>query len=565
MIGGHELVFGIERNFGDPRVGPPGLLGVDAQLGGQHHQRCLCRVADHRPVVRDRRVAVQYQPQRQSAEIGDRRVRDRQDLAGLAVAGALDGEPGSVRVDGGNHHLVHGQGAGLVGVDRTGCAECLHIGEVLHHGLGRGQLLRAVGQHPGNERRQPRRDRRDRHRSTQKQQFLGRDTPHQPDDYDESHCGPGDDAQHPGQRVQLLLQRRPSPGDRRQHRGDLPHLGVHAGSGDHHRRCAPGHRSVLEQHVRPVAERNIAGREGSAVLGHGCAFPGERGFLRLQSRGPDDPPVCRNDVTSLDLDQVTGHHFDRRDQDQTSFADHLRLRDLQIRQRIHAGPGLQLLTRRQNHVQQDQKADDDACRDLPDHETHRCHHDQHDVHRISQLGQRNNQDRRRLLPFDLVATVSRQAGRGLGAGQTARQVGPQGRRDIDRLADIWLGRVPVRTGTRIVGRIAAHDGHLTFTNRQNLPAAVEPAAAPVTTRMSTGREREHRARRPPVKPRASTLTQNLADCTRGASAGRNVRTRSLLSSANSTGTRSAITPEPVQTCRIAGRIDDVSTGGRWRC
>ena len=78
-------------------------------------------------------------------------------------------------------------------------------------------------------------------------------------------------------------------------------------------------------------------------LRHRCALAGERGLLGLQRRGPDDPPVRRNDVTGLHLDQVTGHHLDGRHQDQAAAADHLRLRHLQIRQGVHAGPGLELL------------------------------------------------------------------------------------------------------------------------------------------------------------------------------------------------------------------------------
>ena len=71
--GGHELVRRVERHLGDARVGPPGLLGVDAELGGEHDERGLGRVADDRAVVGDGRVAVQHEAEREPREVGHRR------------------------------------------------------------------------------------------------------------------------------------------------------------------------------------------------------------------------------------------------------------------------------------------------------------------------------------------------------------------------------------------------------------------------------------------------------------------------------------------------------------
>ena len=80
-----------------------------------------------------------------------------------------------------------------------------------------------------------------------------------PDDHDDRDRPPRDDPQHLRQRVQLPLQRRPGPCHRGQHRRDLAHLGLHPGRGDHDRAGAPGHRGVLEQHVGPVAQRDVGG------------------------------------------------------------------------------------------------------------------------------------------------------------------------------------------------------------------------------------------------------------------------------------------------------------------
>ena len=57
-----------------------------------------------------------------------------------------------------------------------------------------------------------------------------------------------------------------------------------AGGGDDERRRAPGDLGVLEHHVRPVAERRLAGGERRGVLGDGRALPGERRLLHLERR-----------------------------------------------------------------------------------------------------------------------------------------------------------------------------------------------------------------------------------------------------------------------------------------
>ena len=116
--GGHELVGGVERHLGQPRVGAPRLLGVHAELRRQHDERRLGRVADHGAVVGDRGVGVEREPEREAGEVGHRDARDRLDRAGLLVALAGDREPVAARVEGRDHHLVHRQRAGLVGVDR---------------------------------------------------------------------------------------------------------------------------------------------------------------------------------------------------------------------------------------------------------------------------------------------------------------------------------------------------------------------------------------------------------------------------------------------------------------
>ena len=73
---GHELVGRVERDLGEPRVCPAGLLGVDAELRREHHERGLGRVADDGAVVAHRSVGVEGEPEREPGEVGDRRARD---------------------------------------------------------------------------------------------------------------------------------------------------------------------------------------------------------------------------------------------------------------------------------------------------------------------------------------------------------------------------------------------------------------------------------------------------------------------------------------------------------
>ena len=79
--GGHELVVGVERHLGDARIGPAGLLRVDAELGREHDERRLRRVADHASVVADGRVAVEDEPEREPREVGHRGAGDRREGA----------------------------------------------------------------------------------------------------------------------------------------------------------------------------------------------------------------------------------------------------------------------------------------------------------------------------------------------------------------------------------------------------------------------------------------------------------------------------------------------------
>ena len=125
---------------------------------------------------------------------------------------------------------------------------------------------------------------------------------------------------------------------------------------------AAGHGGVLEEHVRPVAERDVAARQDGRVLGDRRALAGERRLLCLERRRAEDPAVGGHDVAGLQLDDVAGDDVARRHRRDLPVAEHACLRDLHLRQRVDARPRLELLPGAEHEVEQDQERDDDPGR-----------------------------------------------------------------------------------------------------------------------------------------------------------------------------------------------------------
>ena len=320
----------------------------------------------------------------------------------------------ALRVDGRHHHLVHRQGAGLVGVDRARGAEGLDVGQVLHHGLGVGEPASTLRQQRRHERRHAGGDRGDRHRHPEQQHLVQLEPAEQAHDDDDGDRGPGHDADDPRELVQFLLQWRPRPLDRGEHAGDLAHLRLHAGGRDDEGARATGDRGVLEEHVRPVTEGHVVSIEGRGVLAHRCALAGQRGLLRLQRRRADEAAVSGHDVAGLDLHDVAGDDVLRRDERELPVPDHPALRHLELGQRVHAGSGGELLPGAEGQVQHDEQRHDGGRRDLADDEADDGHGHEHQVHRVPQLPQGDGDHGRRLLARDVVRPVGGQSGRGLG-------------------------------------------------------------------------------------------------------------------------------------------------------
>lgn len=84
------------------------------------------------------------------------------------------------------------------------------------------------------------------------------------------------------------------------------------------------------------------------------AFPGQCGFLCLQGRRGEQPSVGSDDVSCLDLDDVTRHQFGSVELNQVPVTNDPRLGCLHLGERVDAGPCLQLLSSSEDDVEHDE-------------------------------------------------------------------------------------------------------------------------------------------------------------------------------------------------------------------
>ena len=154
-----------------------------------------------------------------------------------------------------------------------------------------------------------------------------------------------------GQTVQLLLQRGLVGLGVRQHVGDVPDLGVHAGGGDDQLAAAAGDRGVHVGHAGPVAERDVVTRHRVDRLADRQALAGERGLLDLERRGQADPAVGRHPVAGLDQHDVAGHEVLGVDLDRLAVASYPSDRLHHLRESLDALLGLRLLTQPDHGVE----------------------------------------------------------------------------------------------------------------------------------------------------------------------------------------------------------------------
>lgn len=254
----------------------PGQFGVGARRGGSHH------------------------------EVGVRR-RD------LWVRGALGGP------EGGDAHVVLGQGPGLVGADHRRRAECLHRAESLDDSAAPGQLPDAYGQCQGDGGQQPLghvgHQQADREADRRAPAQSGQQTQRQEADPHPN----GDRRDQPGDPFHLVFQRAVLPLHARGEGGDAAQFGVHPRRGDHREGLSPGAHRPAEQDVARLEEGNVGvHRLGGA--GDRLGLPGEGGDVDLHRTAEqpgvgadavalgDDHHITRNQSHGLHLSRVTVPH-----------------------------------------------------------------------------------------------------------------------------------------------------------------------------------------------------------------------------------------------------------------
>jgi hypothetical protein len=202
--GRHELVVRVERQLGDPGIGPPGFLDVQFAFSREHDQGALGRIADEFVPVEH---GVGAEDHRQQVRIQvDVRTTDVPDLAICPVSLARDREavlPRDRQFPSG--HLIQRKRAGLVGADHRRRAKCLDRRKALDDRVSAGDLAGTDREERRDDRGESSRYRSDRERHTGDEQRVERLTADQPEQDDQQQCHAGDRGNDLRQTVELFL------------------------------------------------------------------------------------------------------------------------------------------------------------------------------------------------------------------------------------------------------------------------------------------------------------------------------------------------------------------------
>ena len=125
------------------------------------------------------------------------------------------------------------------------------------------------------------------------------------------HCADaqGQDDQSAAQPFHLTLERSGPDLGRGDQVTDAPQLGGGAGGGDEGEAATRQRRGAEVHHVGALGERNIWRRAGLGVLPHRGALAGERRFVDLQGRAPQQARVGRDRRAGLEQDHIARHQL----------------------------------------------------------------------------------------------------------------------------------------------------------------------------------------------------------------------------------------------------------------
>ena len=379
----HQFAVGIERHFGDARIGGVELDLVVARLCRGEHYRRLGRVADvglfaalydDGTVTAERAVIEQFA--HVVAQICDVEIGD---------SAAVD-----VRLD--ERHPVLSQCARLVRTYHGRAAQRLDRRQPLDDRVLLDHARDADGQHDRDDRGKSLGDRRDRERDRYHEDLERRDAVDQADDKHDRACGKRDYPKPLAQFGEFLLQRRRLLLFTCEQVGDLAHLRLHARAGDDRGRSAVGDRAPREDHVAAVAYRRLVLDDGIRVLFGRHRLARQRGFFRFEIGAVDEPCVRRDKVARLELDDVARDDLGRRDDRLFAVADDLCVRRGHVFERFERLFRLVFLQHAYHRVHDDDEEDESRLDELHrvfaearDDERNDRRNDQDDDHHVFEL------------------------------------------------------------------------------------------------------------------------------------------------------------------------------------
>ena len=357
---------------------------------------------------------------------------DRQRGPGLLVA-----LPDRRQLDGGGPGLQHrdrhaalGQGAGLVGEHHGGRTQRLHRRQPLDQRVAPRHAHDPTRQGEGGDDGQALGHRGDGQRDGRLDHLLhvlpdgDADTGHDDTDADHGHD------EGPAELVELSFQRRLVAVVGLLHQaGDLTDLGVGPGCDDHAAGGPDGDAGALEDHRSALGQRGV-GLDRLDGLGLRGGLTGQRCLVDLQVGHLDQPEVGGDDVTLLQLHDVSGHQVGGCDLGRGAVPGHHGGGPAQLAQRLHRLQGPVLRHEADHRVDQHRDEDGDRLDDLAGQQRRQPGGDQNAHDRGEELVDHQPPQRRAFLLGDLVGAVSRQAAFRLVAGQAPGGVDVEGARHL---------------------------------------------------------------------------------------------------------------------------------------
>ena len=412
MDGGHHFAHRVERSFAYARILLHELRLRHPVFGGVVDERAFRRLADG--FVRigvERRVRAE-------------RHRGFERL--FVVRRVLD--------DG---HLVLRQSARLVGADYLRAAERLDGCELADYRVSARHVRDAYREHYRDDGGEPLRYRGDGERDgdhegrEERVARYARFAAVRAEEADGEYHGAYpyyEDGEEFAELVQLYLKRRLVLLRVFERVGYLPHLGVHAGAGQHRHAAPVDDRRAHVDHVLAVAERHVLFAlevEDAHYFIDGDGFSRKRRLLYLHARAFDDASVCGDGVARFEHDDVAGDELLALERRYLPVAQHLARRRRYFLKRGDGCLGLALLHDAEHRVDDYDEHDDyhvgerlslvegrDAGNNRRD--------DEDDNHRVGQFVEEALPERRLLALFQLVPAIFLEPFRSLPARQALR-------------------------------------------------------------------------------------------------------------------------------------------------